>query len=176
MIFSFNTPNVANPLSSCLLSTCIYPRDIHFYKSCLRWEDWEMGILRKNWRKVGPLWIFPVARPGADHPHPWAAHPPQLIHLFLLPWVKIPPLRARPPYPVAAVVQLLSRVWLFATPRTSAHQASLSSTDSLSLLRFMSIELVMLSNHLILCRPLLLLPSIFPQQQGLFPYLRLHHF
>ena len=59
-------------------------------------------------------------------------------------------------------VQLLSHVWLFVTPWTAAHQASLSFTDSLSLLRFMSIESVMLSNHLILCCPLLLLPSIFP--------------
>ena len=47
-------------------------------------------------------------------------------------------------------------------PWTAAHQASLSSTFSWSLLKFMSIELVMLSNHLILCCPLLLLPSIFP--------------
>src|SRR5574337_983619 len=49
-----------------------------------------------------------------------------------------------------------------ATPWTAAHQASLSYTISWSLLKFMSIESVMLSNHLILCWPLLLLPSIFP--------------
>ena len=59
-------------------------------------------------------------------------------------------------------VQLLSRVWLFETPWTAAHQASLSITNSWSLLKLMSIESVMPSNHLILCRPLLLLPSIFP--------------
>ena len=59
-------------------------------------------------------------------------------------------------------VQLLSHVQLFATPRTAAHQATLSITNSQSLLKLMSIELVMLSNHLILCRPLLLPPSIFP--------------
>ena len=58
--------------------------------------------------------------------------------------------------------QSLSCVWLFATPWTVAHQAPLSSTISRSLLRFMSIELVMSSNHLILCRPLLPLPSLFP--------------
>ena len=58
-------------------------------------------------------------------------------------------------------VQSLSPVWLFATPWTAAHQASLS-TNSRSLLKLMSIELVMPSNHLILCHPLLLLPSIFP--------------
>ena len=59
-------------------------------------------------------------------------------------------------------VQLLSCFWLFATPWTAARQASLSITNSQSLLKLMSIELVMPSKHLILCRPLLLLPSIFP--------------
>ena len=60
------------------------------------------------------------------------------------------------------VVQSLSHVRLFVTPWTAAHQASLSFTVSWSLLKFMSIELVMPSNHLILCGPFLLLPSIFP--------------
>ena len=59
-------------------------------------------------------------------------------------------------------VQSFSCVQLFATPWTAAHQASLSITISQSLLRLMSIESVMPSNHLILCHPLLLLPSIFP--------------
>ena len=59
-------------------------------------------------------------------------------------------------------VQSLSCVRLFATPWTVAHQASLSITNSWSLLKLMSIESVMLSNHLILCCPLLLLPLIFP--------------
>ena len=59
-------------------------------------------------------------------------------------------------------VQSLSRVWLFATPWTAASQASLSITNSQSLLKVMSIERVMPSNHLIFCCPLLLLPSIFP--------------
>ena len=61
-----------------------------------------------------------------------------------------------------STVQLLSRVRLFATPWTAARQASLSITNSQSLLKLMSIESVMPSNHLILCHPLLLLPSIFP--------------
>ena len=56
----------------------------------------------------------------------------------------------------------LSHSQLFVTPRTAACQASMSFTVSRSLLKFMPIELMMLSNHLILCRPLLLLPSIFP--------------
>ena len=63
---------------------------------------------------------------------------------------------------IIAVVQSLNHVWLFVTPWTAAHQASLSFTVFLSLLKLMSIELVMPSNHFILCHPLLLLPSIFP--------------
>ena len=59
-------------------------------------------------------------------------------------------------------VQLLGHVRLFATPWTVACQASLSITNSLSLLKLMSIESVMSSNHLTFCRPLLLLPSNFP--------------
>ena len=59
-------------------------------------------------------------------------------------------------------VQSLSHIRLSATPWTVAHQAFLSITNSQSLLKFMSIQLVMPSNQLILCRPLLLLPSIFP--------------
>ena len=65
-------------------------------------------------------------------------------------------------------VQLLSHVQLFAIPWTTAHQASLSITNSWSLLKLMSIEPVMPSNHLILCQPLLLLPSIIPAS-GSFP-------
>ena len=59
-------------------------------------------------------------------------------------------------------VQSISPVWHFATPWTAARQASLSIINSQSLLKLMSIELVMPSSHLILCCPLLLLPSIFP--------------
>ena len=59
----------------------------------------------------------------------------------------------------------LSRVQLFATPWTAAHQASLSISNSMSFLKLMSIESVMTSNHLILCRPFLLLPSILPSNR-----------
>ena len=59
-------------------------------------------------------------------------------------------------------VQSLSRVRLFVTPQTAARQASLSITNSRSLLKLMAVESVMPSNHLILCHPLLLLPSIIP--------------
>ena len=70
------------------------------------------------------------------------------------------------------VVQLLSHSWLFATPWTAARQASLSFTISWSLFKFMSIESVMPSNHLILCHPLLLLLSfpnirVFSSESGL---------
>ena len=65
-------------------------------------------------------------------------------------------------------VQSLSRVWLFATPWIAARQASLSITNSRSLLKLMSIESVMPSKHLILCRPLLLLPPIPPSIRVFF--------
>ena len=60
-------------------------------------------------------------------------------------------------------VQSLSRIWLFATLWPAAHQASLSITNFWTLLKLMSVESVMPSNHLILCCPHLLLPSIFPR-------------
>ena len=63
---------------------------------------------------------------------------------------------------VFSSVHLLSCVQLFAIPWTAGHQASLFITNSQSLLKLMSIESVMPSNHFILCHPLLLLPSIFP--------------
>ena len=72
------------------------------------------------------------------------------------------------PYPALSLmslfssVQSLSRVQLFATPWTAARQASLTITNSRSLLKFMPIESVMPSNHLIFCRPLYLSPSILP--------------
>ena len=65
-------------------------------------------------------------------------------------------------HPFLVFVQSFGRVQLFGTPWTAAHQASLSFSISWSLLKFMCIESVMPSNHLILCRPLLLSPSIFP--------------
>ena len=75
---------------------------------------------------------------------------------------------------VAVVVQSLIQVQLFATSLTAARQAPLSSTISWSLLNFMSAESVILSNHLILCRPLLLLPSLFPSIRVFSSELALH--
>ena len=69
---------------------------------------------------------------------------------------------------VFLVVQSLRCVWLFTTSWTAAHQASLTFTISWSLIKLLSTESVMPSNHLILCCPLLLLPSIFPSI-GVFP-------
>ena len=69
----------------------------------------------------------------------------------------------------------LSRVWLFMTPWTVAHQTSLSITNSWSLLKLMSIELVMPFNHLILCQPLLFPPSIFPSISVLFKWVSSSH-
>ena len=68
----------------------------------------------------------------------------------------------------------LSHIWLFVTPWTAAHQASLSFTISRSLLKLTSIESVMPSNHLILCHPLLLLPSFFPSIRVFSNELALH--
>ena len=71
-------------------------------------------------------------------------------------------LRTKEAWLLSFVVQSLSQVQFFVIPGTAARQASLSITNSRSLLKLMSIESVMPSDHLILCRPLLLLPSIFP--------------
>ena len=75
---------------------------------------------------------------------------------------------------VLVVVQSLSLVQLSATPWMAAHQPSVSFTISRSLLKLMSVELVMLSNHLILCHPLLLLPSFFPSIRVFSNELALH--
>jgi len=80
---------------------------------------------------------------------------------LLCPYLQIEMIPGKSPSMFSSV-QLLNYVWLFATPRTAAHQASLSFTNSRSLLKLMSIESVMPSNHLVLCHLLLLLPSIFP--------------
>ena len=65
-------------------------------------------------------------------------------------------------FPISVAVQSLNCVWLFGTPWTAARQPSLSFTISQSLLKFMPIDSMMPSNHLILCHLLLLLPSVFP--------------
>ena len=76
-------------------------------------------------------------------------------------WKTLAPWKKNYGQPQFSSVQSLSHVWLFPTPWTAAHQASLSIASSWSSPRLMSIESVMPSNHLILCCPLLFLPSIF---------------
>ena len=103
-----------------------------------------------------------LRRPAADtHKEPWPLPASPQLHLC---WS--PDRHACLLFPILSrlycPVQSLSCVWLFVTPWTAACQASRSITNSKSLLKFMSIVLVMPSIHLILCRPLLLLPSIFP--------------
>ena len=80
-------------------------------------------------------------------------------------WRRISPFRDvcyKKSWVICCLVQSLSHVWLFANPWTAVCQGSLSFTTTQSLLRLMSFESVMPTNHLILCCPLLLLPSIFP--------------
>ena len=85
------------------------------------------------------------------------------VNWTFIPWKVDPPSLNVFTFYNSIVVQSLSRVWLFATPWTAARHAILPSTISQSLLKFMSIESVMLSNHLILCCHILLLPSILPR-------------
>ena len=94
---------------------------------------------------------------------------------WTLDWNQVVWLQSPAFHPLTVVfVQSLSHVRLFATPWTAAHQTSMSSTVSWSLLQFMSIESVILSNHLILCHPLLLLSSIFPSMRVFSSELALH--
>ena len=100
--------------------------------------------------------------------------------VFCLLWLQLPECISEPLSEMMgkgrgfSSVQSLSRVQLFATPWTAARQASLSITNSWSLPKLMSIESVMPSNHLILYRPLLLLPSIFPSIRIFSNELTLH--
>ena len=90
---------------------------------------------------------------------PWAPwNTGYILFTYLFPMCSLLPKR----YCFVVIVQLFSHVWLFMTPWTAACQASQSFTISQSLLKFTSTELVIPSNHFILCHPLLPLPSIFP--------------
>ena len=91
--------------------------------------------------------------PQASEPLPYSLISIPLIYLKF---------QSHPFVVAVVVVQLLSLVGIFVIPQTAAHQDSLSFTITQSLFKLMSTELVMPSNHLFLCRPLLLLPSIFP--------------
>ena len=117
---------------------------------------WLQETSRVKW---GGVWVAescPVAYQKQTHGQ---GYPVELAECM---WFRVSPESPLTFWFLSVSVQSLSRVWLFATPWTTAHQASLSITNSQSLLKLKSIDSVMPSNHLILCRPLLLLPSIFP--------------
>ena len=101
--------------------------------TCIAWQWWYPKII------ISIIWTYPLIN---------LANPKFFFCHCLLSYI--------------SSVQLLSHVQLFAAPWTAARQASLSVTNFWSLLKLKSIELVMPSSHLILCRPLLLLSSIFP--------------
>ena len=115
-----------------------------------REESAETSPIKKSRRSQHPR----ADRAGMDWRMPWGAIRGQPLGTLLL----VPAAASR----ATSSVRSLSRVRLFATPWTAALQASLSITNSRSLPKLMSIESVTPSNHLILCRPLLLLPSMFP--------------
>ena len=107
-------------------------------------------------------WDFPGRNIGmGSHFLLQGIFPTQGLNLCLLHWQADSLPLSHQGSPIPCSVQSLSCVRLFATPWTAARQASLSITNSQNLFKLMSIESVMPSNHLILCRPLFLLPSIF---------------
>ena len=111
---------------------------------------WELVIYREAWRAS----VHGVAKSWT-----WLSDWTELLprsKCLLISWLQ------SPSAVIFSSVQSLSRIQLFATPWTTARQASLSISNSWSSPKPMSIESVMPSNHLILCHPLLLLPSIFP--------------
>ena len=123
----------------------------------------ELGLLPTNKETTKTLVIhLKASRTLESRPYPRNGHP--------APPSPLPPLTPHPngqqlmlsPQPLSVQFSRSVVSQLFATPWTAAHQASLSITNFQSLLKLMSIKSVMPSNHLILCRPLLLLPSIFP--------------
>ena len=115
----------------------------------------------------GLLWRYPS--PSVTEPSFWHEHRPPCVKMFLgyvqlgeVMWLQRPLDLSRSFKGESSSVQSLNHVWLFGTPWTAAHQASLSITNSLSLLKLMYIELVMPCNHFILSHALLHMPSIFP--------------
>ena len=136
------------------------------------WDGWMASVTRWTWVWVnsgswwwtgrpGMLWFMGSQRVGHDWATElnwteWFTYSEQTLHSFIM------LLFDTYIFGFVVFVQSLRCVQLSATPWSIACRFPLSFTVSWSLLRFMSIELVMLSSHLILCHPLLLLPSIFP--------------
>ena len=113
-------------------------------RSLGKWHPDRIGLLRVRKRRVD-------ARAQSAESVAGPSCSPHHTHSVLEPLASSP-----------VALQLLSHVQLFANPWTAARQASLSFTISWSSLKFVSVESLMSSNHLVLCRPLLILPSIFP--------------
>ena len=137
------TPHPRSSRESSVLVVCpVTPTTSHSLKTGTMGEkhtpktqSWKRGV---QWQALTYFPLFQVGKIIIVHPHPASC------------------------LPQFSSVQSLSRVWLFATPWIAARQASLSITNSRSSPKLMCIELVMPSCHLILCCPLLFLPSIFP--------------
>ena len=123
-----------------------------WWKHCFRQEDQERQRQQTTCHRADRTRAAGLSSPG------WP------VRCFLIPLQVAPRIShsLRMGLCQFSSVQSFSHVWLFATPWTTAHQPSLSIVNSQSLPKFMSITSVMPSNYLILCHPLLLLPSIFP--------------
>ena len=129
-------------IKGCVMSVCLVAGSVNFNHLI----KWFSGLLHCK-MTVSPLLTNTLFKEDNLKLYKYPHSPLTLFNNFsIYQWV---------------VVQLLSHVWLFATPWTAASQASLSFTISQSFLKLISIELMMPSNHLILCHPLFL-PSIFP--------------
>ena len=135
-------------------------------------------MLQKLWICVSPhLQSYVLISPFEILPyHNYLSFTPLSLvtHVFLLLIYIHPPNKCWNSKILCALVQLLSHVQLFATPWIVIYQARPASSVSGNLLKYMSIELMMLSKHLTLCHSLLLLPSIFPSTRGFSNELALH--
>ena len=124
---------------------------------------WDLSSPTLDWTRppCPPAWKCQVLTTEPPGTSPGAARLDEVCTLQF-PSIPITPYYFIDPMARFSSVHSLSCLWLFVTPWTTARQASLSITNSRSLPKLMSIESVMPSNHLILSRPLLLLPSVFP--------------
>ena len=151
--------NIKEQVANSLLSQFLKKYTIRKY--ILRAEHWNQAG-KKSWRLLlSPSLISTLLFlwNAASFPEVHRIQDPTFLSLSLYGLVSLHQLLYSVQF---SSVHLISRVWFFMTPSTAACQASLSITNSWSLLKLMSIQSVMPSNHLILCHLLLLLPSTFP--------------
>ena len=130
----------------------------------------QCGFPSKHWHKCGYI-PFPLTQAPYNESAEWLPY----YCSFLLQGIFLTQGSSQPRNQTQVSYIYLSRVRLFATPWSAAHQASLSITNFWSLLKLISIESVMPFNHLFLCHPLLLLPSIFPSIRVFQWVSSLHH-